>query len=192
VGLVRGLDQYDTAAGHTSMFALGVELVDAGGCDYIYPRANAFRSLGYRVTVLRDDDRRPKESSETDFVRQAGPIHRWRDGRALEDELFDALPDDAVTALLDYAIELHGEELVGDHIKSASSGKVDLGACRRKMTPGIRAALAKACATKATPWFKNVSAMEHIGREIVRPVYGDWDEGFQKIVDGLFAWIDDA
>jgi putative ATP-dependent endonuclease of the OLD family len=192
VGLIRGLDQHDTAAGQTSMFALGVELVEAGGCDYIYPRANAFRSLGYRVTVLRDDDRRPKESSEMDFVGQAGPIHRWRDGQALEDELFDALPDDAVAALLDYAVELHGEELVEDHIKSVSGGKVNLGACRGKMTPGIRAALAKACATKATPWFKNVSAMEHIGREIVGPVYKDCDEGFQRIVDGLFAWIDNA
>jgi putative ATP-dependent endonuclease of the OLD family len=101
VGLIRGLDQYETAARQTSMFALGVELVEAGGCDYIYPRANAFRSLGYRVTVLRDDDRRPNESSEMDFVGQAGPIHRWRDGQALEDELFDALPDDAVAALLD-------------------------------------------------------------------------------------------
>ncbi len=192
VGLVRGLDQYDTAEGHTSMFALGVELVDAGGCDYIYARANAFRSLGYRVTVLRDDDRRPKGASETNFVGQAGPIHRWRDGHALEDELFNALPDDAVTELLDYAIELHGEELVGDHIKSASDGKVDLDACRGKLTPGIRAALTKACATKATPWFKNVNAMEHIGREIVGPVYRECDEGFQEIIDGLFAWIENA
>lgn len=192
VGLVRGLDQYDTAEGHTSMFALGVELVDAGGCDNIYSRANAFRSLGYRVTVLRDDDRRPNGASEMNFVRQAGPIHRWRDGRALEDELFDALPDNSVTALLEYAIELHGEELVGDHIKSTSGGKVDLGACRGKMTPRIRAALAKACATKATPWFKNISAMEHIGREIVGPVYRDCDDGFKKIVDGLFAWIDNV
>jgi putative ATP-dependent endonuclease of OLD family len=177
VGLIRGLDQYDTAEGQTSMFALGVELVDAGGCDNIYPRANAFRSMGYRVTVLRDDDKRPNALIEGMFAAQAGPIHKWRNGKALEDELFDALPDGAVAALLEYAIELHGEGLVAAHIKATSKGQV---------------ALAMACATKASPWFKNVTAMEHIGREIVGPIYGKCEAGFRKVVDDLFTWIDNG
>jgi putative ATP-dependent endonuclease of the OLD family len=192
VGLLRGLDQYDTAKGETSLSALGVELVDAGGCDHIYSRADAFRSLGYRVTVLRDDDKRPDAAVEAAFIAGAGPIHRWRDGWALEDELFDALPDNAITALLDYAIKLHGKDLVGDHIKSTSNGKVDLVGCQGKITPAVRTALAKACATKAAPWFKNVTAMEHIGREIVGPIYKQCDEKLKKIVDGVFAWIDHA
>ena len=192
VGFIRGLDQYNTANGETSLSALGVELVDAGGCDHIYSRANAFRSLGYCVTVLRDDDKKPDAAVEAAFIEGAGPIHKWRDGCALEDELFDALPDKAVTALLDYAIQLHGNDLVGDHIKSISNGKVDLPGCQGKITPAVRAALAKACATHRAPWFKNVTAMERIGREIVGPVYKQCDEKFTKIVDGLFAWINYA
>ena len=39
---------------------------------------------------------------------------------ALEDELFLSLTDDEVSKLIDRAIELHGEELVNEHIKSAS------------------------------------------------------------------------
>jgi putative ATP-dependent endonuclease of the OLD family len=152
VGLVRGLDQYNTAIGEISLSALGVELVDAGGCDHIYSRANAFRSLGYRVTVLRDDDKKPDAAVEAAFIEGAGPIHKWRDGWALEDELFDALPDKAVTALLNYAIQLHGNDLVGDHIKSTSNGKVDLPGCQGKITPAVRAVLAKACARDGNPF----------------------------------------
>jgi putative ATP-dependent endonuclease of OLD family len=189
VGLIRGFDQYATTTGQTSMFALGVELVDAGGCDNIYPRANAFRSLGYRVTVLRDDDKKPGRMLEALFINRTGPIHKWRHGRALEDELFDSLPENAVAALLNYAVELHGEQLLAEHIKSTSDGKIDLATCKTKITAAVRSALAKACATKSTPWFKNVTAMEHVGREIVGPVYQECDEGFRRIIDDLFTWI---
>ena len=189
VGLVRGLDQHHTAIGETSLSALGVELVDAGGCDHLYLRADVFRSLGYRVTVLRDDDRKPNAAVEATFTEGAGSIHKWRDGWTLEDELFDALPNKAITALLDYAIQLHGKDLVNNHIKSTSNGKIDLPTCQGGITPAVRAALAKACATKAAPWFKNVTATECIGREIIGPMYKQCDQEFSKILDGSFAWI---
>jgi hypothetical protein len=190
VGLVRGIDQYDTDHGSTSMTARGVELVDAGGCDNIYGRANAFRALGYRVTVLRDDDKEPKAGIEAAFIAATGPIFKWRDGRALEDELFDGLPDHAIEALLDYAVELHGAELIDDHIKSVSRNTFTLESCRARITGKVRSTLVEACTTKATPWFKNVSAMEYVGRAIVAPCHKDWEEGFAAIIKSVFSWID--
>ncbi|MGY4598341.1 hypothetical protein ACVWXL_006087 [Bradyrhizobium sp. GM22.5] len=119
VGLVRGIDQFRTAGGKVPMQAVGVTRVDANGCDNLYRRANAFHSLGYRTNVLRDDDKQPDRGIEETFSKAVGAIFRWREGCALEDELFASLPADAVTALLAHAVKLHGEELVGAHITSA-------------------------------------------------------------------------
>jgi hypothetical protein len=174
------------------MTAIGASLVDANGCDNLSKRANAFRNLGYRTTVVRDDDKQPSGMMESIFVKMHGPIFKWRAGRALEDELFISLSSAAVLELLEYAIELHGEVLVEEHIKSTSSGKVGLAACKENVTPDIRSHLAKACATKSTPWFKSVSAMEHCGREIVGPTLQASEEGFQTIVESIFGWIENA
>jgi putative ATP-dependent endonuclease of OLD family len=192
VGLLRGLDQFRASKGQTSMAAIGVSLVDANGCDNLYKRANAFRSLGYRTTVLRDDDKQPNKIIEGFFVKAAGPIFKWRSGLAVEDELFACLPDTAVMMLLEQAIELHGDVLVDEHIKSASSGKFNLAACREKVTPVIRTLLTKACATKSAPWFKSLSTMESIGRDIVGPALAESEVGFSAIVESVFGWIDDG
>ena len=127
---------------------------------------------------------------ERTFIQMA-PIFKWRAGRALEDELFTCLPDAAVTELLKYAVASHSGALVSDHIQSASSGKIAVAACK-KITPDIRALLAKACATKNAPWFKSVSAMEHCGREIIGPALASSEAGFRTIVEGIFGWIKDA
>jgi putative ATP-dependent endonuclease of the OLD family len=192
IGLVRGIDQFRTTGGKVAMEALGLALVDAKGCDNIYPRAKAFRSLGYRTNVLRDDDVQPDKAAEDIFVKVCGAIFKWRAGRALEDELFDALPSDAVEKLLEYAVALHGEDLVGEHIKSISAGKLTLKDCRASITKDVRACLTQASATKSVPWFKNVTAMEHCGREIIGPALAKCDAGFRAIVEGVFAWIEDG
>jgi hypothetical protein len=191
VGLMRGLDQYRASEGDISMAALGISLVDANGCDNIYRRANAFRRLGYRTTVLRDDDKQPSKLVEDLFVQMSGPIFKWRAGRALEDELFTCLPATAVTELLEHAVELHGEALLDEHIKSISSGKIAFAACKT-VTPEVRAHLAKACATKSTPWFKSVSVMEYCGREIVGPALAASEADFRTTVESIFGWIKDA
>jgi hypothetical protein len=152
----------------------------------------AFRSLGYRTSILRDDDAQPLKLLENMFVRRGGLIFKWRDGRALEDELFACLPDVAVTTLLEHAVEIYGEELIDAHIKSASGNKLTLIGCRAKPTADIRTCLAKACATKHNPWFKSVSAMEFCGREIVGPALAKSETGFRTIIESVFAWIDDA
>jgi putative ATP-dependent endonuclease of OLD family len=192
VGVTRGIDQYRTGIGKVPMAASGVALVDAKGCDNLLPRAIAFRSLGYRTNILRDDDTQPSEIIEKAFIAKAGPIFKWRPGRALEDELFECLPDDAITSLLAYAVELHGEELIEAHIDTASAGALSLAICQVAVAPPIRACLAKACATKQNPWFKNVRAMEYCGREIIGPALAECEAGFREIIESVFTWIDDG
>jgi hypothetical protein len=195
VGLIRGLDQYQTTQGCTSISAGGVALVDCGGgeADKPFKRATAFHKLGYRVAVLRDDDKKPSAGVEKAFTDLGGTVFSWRQDRALEDELFFSLTDQAVDKMLEFAIELHGDTLVDDHIKSATNGGLTLEAVQIEPLFDGRAAatrtiLAKASRTKRGGWFKSVSWMEEAAREIIAPDLAAAEAGFSDIIANVFAW----
>lgn len=199
VGLIRGLDQYRTANGRDAITAQGTALVDCGGgdADRLFKRADVFLALGYRAAVVRDDDKKPTAAVEAAFIADGGTAIAWRDGRALEDELFLSLTDESVGKLLDRAVELHGEELVNDHIKSASQNAKDLNGIRIEaliegITPDSRAVLGKASRAKKAGWFKSVTWMEDVARDIVGPDLANADAGFRALIDSIFGWASDA
>jgi hypothetical protein len=189
VGLLRGLDQFHVQSGYLSIQAAGTALVDAGGINNIYKRVTALGSLGYRVAAFRDDDAKPNEEDETAFLAGGGTLIVWRSGRTLEDELFLSLSDDGVIKLLARAIELHGEETVEQHIRSASGGALGLADCPLQVTPEIRKLLGKASRTRKAGWFKSVTWMEDATRDIYAPDRKNADPNFNAIVDTLGAWM---
>lgn len=199
VGLIRGLDQYRAEKGSTSLSAQGGALVDSAGGDADRPfkRGAAFHALGYRVAVVRDDDKKPTAAVEADFIASGGKVIAWRDGRALEDELFLSLTDDAVGKLIDRAVELHGEDLVDAHIKSASQNATTLKDIQSEaLINGIslesRTILGKAARTKKAGWFKSVTWMEAVACDIIGPDLTNANAGFTALVNGIFGWVGDA
>ncbi len=192
VGFVRGLDHHRTADDHTAISALGVALVSGGGVDQVLKRAHAFRALGYRVAVIRDDDKRPPEADERAFKDAGGKVISWRNGRALEDELFLSLSDDGVDKLIRRATALHGEGLINDHIISVSQNAKDLAAIQKErqiggISPESRAILGSAASRKAA-WFKTLISMEAVAYDIVGPDLHSGDAGFRAIIDHIFEW----
>lgn len=199
VGLVRGIDQFRVVSGQTSIGALGVALVDCGGGgpDQPFERAAAFHALGYRVAVIRDDDKPPTEAIENAFKAAGGHVAKWGAGRALEQELFLSLNEEGATALLAKAIELHGEALVDQHIKSASGGTVSLLDIQTAtLIDGIsvqqRQILGVAAKSKSAAWFKSVSLMEAVALEIVAPNLANSSAEFLAEVNGIFAWAENG
>jgi putative ATP-dependent endonuclease of OLD family len=198
VGCVRGIDLHRVESGQTSIAASGVALVDCGGGDAerCFKRAGVFQKLGYRTAILRDSDKEvPEETSEA-FTEAGGTIIAWRNGRALEDELFLSLTDDGIDELLDRAIELHGKELVAEHVRTAAGDGTDLAKVRAKAkTDGysrkIRAVLGKAARFRKAGWFKSVSWMEAVAHDIVGPDLPDADKEFRAIIKSIFAWADE-
>lgn len=195
IGLVRGLDLHRIDGGTPSITALGVALADGHG-DTTYRRANALAALGYRVLILRDDDKDPDAAEAAAFIAAGGTVLAWRDRRALEEELFASLSDNAVSKLVKAAVENVGEERVDANIKSASGNALDLAQARVGVTAATRDALGKAAKsnskTRKPGWFKSVTAMEAVGREIVGPDLATSDAGFRAIIDCLFAWVVDG
>jgi putative ATP-dependent endonuclease of OLD family len=199
VGLVRGLDQHRTAHGFDSISARGTSLIDCGGGgpERTLKRAAAFQSLGYRTAIVRDDDIKPPEAVETAFKVAGGAVFAWCDGCALEDDLFASLTVDGVDELINRATALHGDELVNEHIKSASGNAKDLAAIRNELLTDVisdesREILGKASRSKKGGWFKSVTWMEDVARDIVGPDLENADEGFRELIAAIFDWAGDG
>lgn len=197
VGLVRGLDQYWVERGESSLFASGVALVDAGGEKNLIKVADAFQSLAYRVAILRDDDVPPDAAGEKALTDAGGLVVMWQSGRKLEEELFHSIPVGAVGDLLNRVLASKDEGVVTNHLKSASTNAVTLDGVRAELVSGslseeTRAALGKAAGGKNNPWFKTVSAMEEIGRNVVGPAFYNSDAEFQKSLKTLFDWAENG
>jgi len=190
VGFLRGIDRAGVKRGKPSVMALGASFVDAGGCDHIYKRANAFQCLNYRVCVFRDDDKKPEKAIEEAFVALGGELFKWRDGRTIEDELFLSLTDEATLSLLNRAVEIYGRDLIAAHIASESDGKFTIDDCSRNLDDEKRGVLGSAARNKRNSWFKTITWMEAIAEEIVAEA--EADEAFWTVVDGVWDWIAQA
>lgn len=192
VGLLRGLDQYRWTVPKPSLSAMGVALVDGNGTDQVFKRAQVFQRLGYRAAVLRDDDVSPTPELEAAFMEKAGKVAAWRDGRTLEDELFLSLSDKAVLRLLAFAVDTQGEELVDANIRSASKGTSNLAICQAGVSPATRIVLGKASRTKKAGWYKSVTWMEQVARDIVAPDLAACDRTFADAIFDLFGWMENG
>lgn len=194
VGLMRGFDQWRVTNGRPPIAAHGCALVDGGGSE-LFSRALAFQALGYRVATLRDSDVHPTPELEAKFVAAGGQTYRWRNGRALEDELFETAGPLAVTKLLEFAVSEKEEALVNEHIRTASGNTKDLSAiraeCATGVTPPSRTLLGAASRFKGQKgWFKSVGVMEQAAREIIAPELPQAIDGaIGQFMDQIFTWI---
>jgi putative ATP-dependent endonuclease of OLD family len=191
IGLMRGLDQYFTGTGAISFAACGTTLVNGNG-DETFSRANALQALGYRVAILRDSDKPAPPVPEETFVSGGGKVFAWLGGRALEQELFAALPDGAASRLLELAIETKDRALVQAHIRTISNGNTTLDALETEaLLDGFSADSRMLLGTAAARfgWLKTVTTMEAAGRTIVGPTYSDANASLTGVMDGLVDWV---
>lgn len=195
VGLIRGIDQFLTEQGNPSLQACGVSYVDVGGgdADRAFARAGVFQRLGYRVAVLQDNDKAPTADAVKKFV-DAGGFHlAWRNGRALEDELFGSMPAVAISALLARAQELIEDGVVNSHIVNRSEGKSSLAAVllegvTGEYSPQTRELLGRSSRIRKAGWFKSISKMEGISHDILCANWGGTDKGFTEAINNLLRW----
>ena len=198
VGFLRGMDQCWVQCGATSFLANGGSYVNAGGGspDQCITRGEAFLKLGYRVLVFIDADKPVKTAGLIErFVAAGGAFLTWREGFALEDELFRHLSDSAVDELLKKAEESVGRELMAEHIKSKSGGKVTLDSIEAERlfqgySPENRGWLGLAARNNQNGWFKSITTFQEIAKDIVAPRLRDEgvDKGFLQIITKFWRW----
>jgi len=194
IGLMRGLDQYFTSTGAASLAAFGATLVNGNG-DETFSRANALQSLGYRVAILRDSDKPAPRAAETTFLAGGGKIFAWGAGRALEQELFAALPDAAAERLLSLAIEVRERTLIEAHIRTISNGSTTLEGLETETLIGSFSADSRTLLGNAAArfgWLKTVTTMETAGRSIVGPSYHEANASLTGVMDAVVDWAKDG
>ncbi len=197
VGLIRGLDHFWTNLNGASMMAAGTAFVNVGGGepDRCFVRGLALRQLGYRVLVMVDADKPPTAATVQAYVDAGGEYITWREGRALEDELFLSLPDEGVDALLQRAIDLVEEEVVAEHIQSKSNGQLTLAQIRhQRQQLGVpyplatRQLLGLAAHNRRKGWFKSVTKFEDVARDILGPYSQISEPEFVTLLNRLYWW----
>jgi hypothetical protein len=113
----------------------------------------------------------------------------------LEDELFASLPDAALDALITKALEDPGQELVAEHIRSKSEGRLSLNELldsRQQLNPyqpEQRIFLGIASRIRRNGWFKSVTSYQYVAKDIIGPYLTNSDIGFQQIINGIKDWI---
>ena len=113
----------------------------------------------------------------------------------MEDKLFLSLSNDAVGDLVNTAINLKDESFINENIKSASANAKDLGTVRAELDgDGItdESSNILAVASKSgAGWFKTVTAMETVAREIIGPTLDEAEEDFSEKIEAIFNWMQD-
>ena len=201
VGFLRGMSRYFASKGKPGVEAHGVALVDGGGGSpsELLRRAAVFQRLGYRVAVFMDSDKPVDATQEDAFSTTGGAVIRWPAPLALEDALFEGLPDDAIDALIERAIDLHGESVVDANITSKSAGlhtlaDIQAERARGAYSEGTRRALGEAARTDGkkagkTGWFKTIAYIEDVAFDIVLPCGKRCSADFKRRVVDLMKWI---
>lgn len=195
VGLARGLDQHWVAQGANSFFTFGGAYVNVGGGDpdKCFARGTTLLRLGYRVLVFVDADKIPTPNIVDEFHNAGGQLLTWRAGRALEDELFLSLSDEAIDALLVKASEIVGRDIVESHVGSKSNGRrtlqeIEIEALIDGISEESRALLGVASRIRSSGWFKTLFAYQAIAKDIVGPNLATAEPGFQAIIERLRDW----
>lgn len=196
VGLIRGLELARASDGEKSLFGAGLSLVNAGGCSKLYERSPTLQALGYPCASFRDDDVQPDAGLEGLFEIDGGTVFKWGPGEKLEAAIIHALPAEQLLPLVEYAIELHGENLINEHLKAKSDNAVTVADIRANpeghgVTTAARDQLVAACSGKK-PWFKTIGAMEDLTTKIIAPSLDNCADTFKRTIDEIQAWALDG
>lgn len=197
VGFLRALDQY--LANNTGVrFAhFGVGLALGGGGDKFFKFAKLFKKCGYDVCVLMDSDIAAEEEGKKEMISLGIPVFSWKEGFAIEEQIFNDIPTGVAESLIQYAIE----EKSFEHVKSKLDVHFKLVKAEMPYTfeskgislkPTITQTELKEIGTiaKNNSWFKRIDKGQVVG-DIV---FLDWENikaeaGLKKTICELKNWV---
>ena len=179
---MRGLDQYlRSLKASASISARGIALVDCGGGEARTSRSNGLKpsmptssAIWSRYCAMTTRSLPPV--SRRAFVEAGGAARVFMESTTALSKMSSspACRTSQVGKMLDYAIELHGDSLIDDHIKSATNGGKTL---NLEEVQGKIATRRAFCGNAERPWGRRhgrrrrrdgsspVSWMEEIARE---------------------------
>jgi len=189
VGLIRGIDLYNSRTG-TGVYALGGFAVDGGGGTNYLERAKIFHQMGYQTSILQDSDiQRSDHLKKVQECKILGiPVFEWGNNLSFEQALISYCPTDVFKDLINYAVDVHGEQRVEQHLLNNSQNRVDLHIVRTSPDCQISRNATAAAAGKYS-WFKDIAEGEDVGQRIIAPNLARFNPNFQGVISGLLTWL---
>ena len=186
-GIVRAISDHLQEKRGYGLAVQGIVHIDGGGSNKFYNYAQIFNSMGYDSLVFCDDDNRALDKDKEEAVKNGVNVVLCDNGKAIEQQIFNDIPWEAVCELLDYAIQEHGEHTI---IVSNGFGNVeDIKGAKGEMQITWREKLGDKAKSKQA-WFKNIHHGEQLGRILIKYIEKiDSESTIKKEYKEILKWI---
>lgn len=186
VGICRALNDHRIATEKRSLELGAISLVDGTGSNFVN-YCLKFKEAGFDVCVFCDSDDNRINDKKKELTENGVTVVDCADNNAIEQQLFNDLPWDKVTSLLEFAIDTHGEQSVFTRLSLKSLNELK----DNEETRGLIGQKAKGTGKdNKNGWFKRIDHGEVLGRAW----FGSLDEieetRLKAQYNDLMNWID--
>ncbi|WP_262909718.1 ATP-dependent nuclease [Bacteroides uniformis] len=186
-GIIRAINDHLQEERGYGLAVQGIVHIDGSGSNQFYNYAQIFNSMGYDSLVFCDDDNRAVDKDKEEAINNRIKVVLCDNGKAIEQQLFNDLPWEAICELLDYAIQEHGEQKI---IVSNGFGSVEeIKNATEEMQIIWREKLGEKAKSKQA-WFKNIHHGEQLGRTLIKYLSQmDAECTLKKEYEEILKWI---
>lgn len=192
-GIIRSFSDYLQETRGYGIAVQGIVHIDGSGSNKFYELANHFNDNGIDTMVFCDDDVRKLDEVYESTVAKGIKVVKCDRDNAIEQQLFNELPWEAICELVAYAVEEHfGVKVILPMQGFRYQTIEQLLDAPSEEQPFLRTALAKAAKanTDNGAWFKNIHHGEQVGRIWIK--YLDKlpeDSTLRKEYEEIMNWI---
>lgn len=195
VGIIRGLNTYALQSKGKSLAYLGILYADGAGKNLI-KYVPEFAGLGYDVCLFCDSDASDVNAKKDEFKSQGIVIADCDDGLAIEQQLFNDLPWEAVVKLIEYHLDdfSHDSKILYESVKNLIGSEIQYSENWWQIeSQQLRKAFgekAKADKNKGGAWFKDIEHGEILASVMLSNLKGiDKSSQLHTILKVLIRWI---
>jgi putative ATP-dependent endonuclease of the OLD family len=199
VGICRALDSFRISSGKLNYAVLGISVVDGKGANLV-DYSKKFKLAGYDVCVICDCDDEAINKQKLSLKDLGINIIECESGNCIEYQLFIDLPWSAVQRLINYSIEIKGEQSITNLVGNQYEGHLpeDWSVIDSLK---IRVALAKASTFKKVKkseeiedkgWFKMIHHGEYLGQVWFEALSEISNKHLFKQYEALNSWIENV
>ena len=187
IGICMALNNYRKNDNKEYMSYQGCVFVEGNGSTFI-EYSKKFNSLGFSTLVFCDSDD-PGINGKKEVLKSAGiTVLDCDDNNAIEDQLFQDLPFEGISELINYKIEELSIDAVVDSVRSAYGKELPANWQRMDDKEIKKAIVATA---KKNKWFKRIDYGEFLGTVIFKYFSEMQTEKIKIQLETLSNWIDE-
>jgi putative ATP-dependent endonuclease of OLD family len=184
MGICRALNDHRIATKKRSLELGAISLVDGTGSSFVN-YCLKFKEAGFDVCAFCDSDDKAINNKKKELTEKGIEVVDCNEDNAIEQQIFNELPWEQVTCLLEYSVVIRGKQSIFAQLSINSLDElVDNKDIRSKVGQKAKGKENK------NGWFKKI---DH-GEELGRAWFGSLDEiGGTRLkvqYDGLMSWID--